>query len=108
MRLSRRNRADGVLRIFYAADIHGSDACLRKCLKAGDFCAVDVISLGGDLTGKAMVAVVRGPGGTWRARFFGGVAEARDGDELRALEAQIRFNGFYPYRCEPEEVARLD
>jgi Icc-related predicted phosphoesterase len=108
MRLSRRNRDEGVLRIFYAADIHGSDACWRKFLKAGDFYGVDVIILGGDLTGKAMVAVVRGPGGTWRARFLGRVAEARDGDELRALEALIRFNGFYPYRCEREELERLD
>ncbi len=108
MRLQRRNRDKGMLRIFYAADIHGSDACWRKFLKAGDFYGVDVIILGGDLTGKAMVAVVRGPAGTWRARFLGRVAEAHDGDELTALEAQIRFNGFYPYRCEPEEVARLD
>jgi len=108
MRLSRRKRDEGVLRIFYAADIHGSDACWRKFLKAGDFYGVDVIILGGDLTGKAMVAVVREPGGTWRARFLGRVAEARDGDELRALEAQIRFNGFYPYRCEREELERLD
>ncbi len=108
MRLLRRNRDEGGLRIFYAADIHGSDTCWRKFLKAGDFYGVDVIILGGDLTGKAMVAVVRGPGGTWRAQFLGRVAEARESDELRALEAQIRFNGFYPYRCEPEELARLD
>ncbi len=108
MRLQRRNRDKGMLRIFYAADIHGSDACWRKFLKAGDFYGVDVIILGGDLTGKAMVAVVRGPAGTWRARFLGRVAEAHDGDELTALEAQIRFNGFYPYRCEPEEGARFE
>jgi uncharacterized protein len=108
MRLLRRTRGESALRIFYAADIHGSDTCWRKFLKAGEFYGVDVIILGGDLTGKAMVAVVRGAGGTWRARFLGRVAEARDDDELRAVEAQIRFNGFYPYRCEPEEVARLD
>jgi uncharacterized protein len=108
MRLLRRNRDDKVLRIFYAADIHGSDTCWRKFLKAGDFYGVDVIVLGGDLTGKAMVAVVRQPAGTWRARFLGRVAEARDEDELEQLEAQIRFNGFYPYRCEPDELAALD
>jgi Icc-related predicted phosphoesterase len=108
MRLLRRNRDENTLRIFYAADIHGSDACWRKFLKAGAFYGVDVIILGGDLTGKAMVAVVRGAGGTWRGRFLGRVAAARDNDELAALEAQIRFNGFYPYRCEPDEVERLD
>jgi uncharacterized protein len=108
MRLLRRNRDDKLLRIFYAADIHGSDTCWRKFLKAGDFYDVDVIVLGGDLTGKAMVAVVRDAAGTWRARFLGRVAEARDADELDQLEAQIRFNGFYPYRCDPDELAALD
>ena len=108
MRLQRQRRDEALLRIFYAADIHGSDACWRKFLKAGDFYQTDVIVLGGDLTGKAMVAVIRGAGATWRARFLGRVAEASDGDELKALEAQIRFNGFYPYRCDPEEAARLE
>jgi uncharacterized protein len=108
MRLRRRNRDEDTLTIFYAADIHGSDTCWKKFLKRGSFYGADVIILGGDLTGKAMVAVVRGAAGTWRARFLGRVAEAHDDDELRALEAQIRFNGFYPYRCEPEEVERLE
>ena len=27
---------------------------------------------------------------------------------MQALEAQIRFNGCCPYRCEPEEVVQLD
>jgi len=73
MRLLRRSRDENALRIFYAADIHGSDTCWRKFLKAGEFYGVDVLILGGDLTGKAMVAVVRGAAGTWRARFLGRV-----------------------------------
>src|SRR5260221_12686311 len=96
MRLQRRNRDKGMLRIFYAADIHGSDACWRKFLKAGDFYGVDVIILGGDLTGKAMVAVVRGPPGTWRARFLGRVAEAHDGHERTPLEPHIALNAVFP------------
>jgi Icc-related predicted phosphoesterase len=108
MGLLRRHQDDDRLTIFYAADIHGSDTCWRKFLKAGQFYGADVIILGGDLTGKAMVAVVRRPGGTWTARFLGRTAEARDDDELAAMEAQIRFNGFYPYRCEPDELAHLD
>jgi Icc-related predicted phosphoesterase len=108
MRLLRRNRDEDTLTIFYAADIHGSDTCWRKFLKAGSFYGADVIILGGDLTGKAMVAVVSGAAGSWRARFLGRVAQAHDDDELQALEAQIRFNGFYPYRCDPEEVRRLE
>ncbi len=108
MGLLRRHKDDDGLTIFYAADIHGSDTCWRKFLKAGEFYGVDVIILGGDLTGKAMVAVVHGPGGTWRAHFLGRSAEAHDDDELTAIESQIRFNGFYPYRCDPDELAHLE
>jgi Icc-related predicted phosphoesterase len=107
MGLLHRTRREDALKIFYAADIHGSDTCWRKFLKTGEFYGVDVIVLGGDLTGKAMVAVVRGPARTWRAQFLGRVAEAHDADELAALEAQLRFNGFYPYRCDPDELERL-
>jgi Icc-related predicted phosphoesterase len=106
--LFKRRIREGALKIFYAADIHGSETCFRKFLKAADFYDVDVIILGGDLTGKALVPVVRGAGGTWEARFLGRTAKARDVGELAALEAQIRFNGFYPYRCDPDEVRALE
>ncbi len=108
MGLLKRRSREGALKIFYAADIHGSESCFRKFLKAADFYDVDVIILGGDLTGKALVPVVRGAGGTWEAKFLGRRAKARDESELAALEAQIRFNGFYPLRCDPDEVRALE
>jgi Icc-related predicted phosphoesterase len=104
----KRRSREGALKIFYAADIHGSESCFRKFLKAADFYDADVLVLGGDLTGKALVPVVRGAGGTWEAKFLGRTAKARDVGELDALEAQIRFNGFYAYRCDPDEVRALE
>jgi Icc-related predicted phosphoesterase len=104
----KRRSREGALKIFYAADIHGSETCFRKFLKAADFYDVEVLVLGGDLTGKALVPVVRGAGGTWEAKFLGRTAKARDVGELDALEAQIRFNGFYAYRCDPDEVRALE
>jgi uncharacterized protein len=103
-----KRRSEGALKIFYAADIHGSEICFRKFLKAADFYDVDVLVLGGDLTGKALVPVVQRAGGTWEARFLGRTTRARDEGELDALEAQIRFNGFYPYRCDPDELDALE
>jgi Icc-related predicted phosphoesterase len=108
MRLLRRRGGDGALKIFYAADIHGSDTCFRKFMRAADFYGADVLVLGGDLTGKAMVPVVHGPSGAWTARFLGRKATASDEADLQALEKQIRFNGFYPYRCEPDELRALE
>ena len=46
------------MRIFFATDIHGSDVCWRKFLNAGKFHKADVLIMGGDMTGKAMVPIV--------------------------------------------------
>ena len=46
------------MRIFFATDIHGSEVCWRKFLNAGKFHKADVLIMGGDMTGKAMVPIV--------------------------------------------------
>ncbi len=46
------------MRIFFATDIHGSDVCWRKFINAGTFHKADVLVMGGDMTGKAMVPIV--------------------------------------------------
>ena len=52
------------MRIFFATDIHGSDMCWRKFLNAGKFHKADVLIMGGDMTGKAMVPIVA-DGSSW-------------------------------------------
>ena len=42
-------------KLFFATDVHGSDICWSKFLNAGKFYEVDVLILGGDMTGKAVV-----------------------------------------------------
>jgi uncharacterized protein len=96
------------VRIYYAGDIHGSEKCWRKFLNAGDFYEADVLVLGGDLTGKALVPVVERPSGGWAAHFLGRDEAAAGEAELEELEKRIRFNGFYPYRCSEEEYRRLE
>ena len=51
------------MRIFFATDIHGSEVCWRKFLNAGAFHKADVLVMGGDMTGKAMVPIVGRNGG---------------------------------------------
>ncbi|HVM20841.1 MAG TPA: hypothetical protein VM307_12850 [Egibacteraceae bacterium] len=103
----RAKRATGGrYRIFVAADIHGSDVCWRKFVNAGRFYGVDAVVLAGDLTGKALVPVVAQPDGRHRLRFMGR-DEVLEGDQLDEAERLVRFNGFYPYRCDPEELATL-
>ena len=45
------------MRVFFATDVHGSEVCWRKFLNAGAFHKADVLVMGGDMTGKAMVPI---------------------------------------------------
>jgi uncharacterized protein len=94
------------VKLYYSSDIHGSEVCWRKFLNAGPFYRVDAIVMGGDLTGKGIVPIVRGDGG-WSARFKGRTFRLASDGDCRELEAKITFNGMYPYRCEQAEYERL-
>ena len=94
--------------IYFVADIHGSDVCWRKFLNAAKFYGVDTIIVGGDVTGKALVPVIERRDGRVDARVAGRVQTARTAEEVDELEARIRFNGFYPYRCDEATYEELD
>ncbi len=95
------------MRLFYAGDIHGSERCFRKFLNAAGFYDAQLLILGGDITGKVMTPVVQEKPGQWTARVFGRTEKAKRQDDLGDLEKRIRFNGFYPYRCDRAEFERL-
>ena len=91
------------MRVYYATDIHGSEVCWRKFLNAGRFYNADVLILGGDVTGKAVVPVVAAAGGGHRVRQFSG-DRVLDADEVAAAETRARDMGFYPYRTTEDEL----
>lgn len=88
--------------LYYASDIHGSDRLWRKFLNAGPFYGADVLVMGGDIAGKAVLPIMRHNGGF--------VARELDGDrvfgedELPGLETRVRNLGFYPLVTTEEEV----
>ncbi len=104
---NQRTNDNATVRLFYSSDVHGSERCWLKFLNAAQFYGAQAIIMGGDLTGKMLVPLVETPEG-YRASFLGQEALARDDAELAALEKNIRFNGFYPYRCSPDEYRRLE
>ena len=58
------------MRLYFATDIHGSETCWRKFLNAGAHYKADVLVLGGDMTGKALVPVINDGGGKWHATLL--------------------------------------
>src|SRR4029453_2757981 len=91
------------MRIFFATDIHGSDVCWRKFLNAGKFHKADVLIMGGDMTGKAMVPIVAD--GSNREPELPGQPQLLATDEdLAAMEKRISDRGYYPARLPRDEV----
>ena len=89
------------LRIFFAADLHGSQPTFRKFLGAAAFYECDALVFGGDLMGKALVPIVR-TNGVFRAHFQGRDHEF-DGDGLDAFTRSVELPGFYWQVFEPDE-----
>lgn len=95
-------------RVFFAADVHGSEKCFMKFLNAGKFYNADVLIMGGDLTGKMVVPIIEQLDGSFECQYRGRNWRARNRDELQGLEKDIRFSGFYPYLTNADEVKELD
>ncbi len=91
------------MRIFFATDIHGSEVCWRKFLNAGAFHKADVLIMGGDMTGKAMVPITESNGG-WEVTLQEQRHALATDDELRAMEKRIRDRGYYPIRLTRDEL----
>ncbi|MGH2474073.1 MAG: metallophosphoesterase family protein [Candidatus Limnocylindrales bacterium] len=93
-----------MLRIFFATDIHGSDVCWRKFLNAGAFHKADVLVMGGDMTGKAMVPIVDAGNGSWELTLQEQAHVINGEDELVAMEKRIADRGYYPVRMTRDEL----
>jgi uncharacterized protein len=91
------------VRIFFATDVHGSDVCWRKFLNAGAFHKADVLVMGGDMTGKAMVPIT-GSGSTWRVTLQEQEHLLEGEDAVAAMEKRIQDRGYYPIRLSPDEM----
>jgi Icc-related predicted phosphoesterase len=95
------------MRIFFATDIHGSETCWRKFLNSGQHYAADVIILGGDMTGKALVPVIHDEGDRWHATLLENREELVGEDAVAAFEDAVVRRGYYPFRTTPQEVHEL-
>lgn len=107
--LSRRPRVNGRgTRLFFATDIHGSEQCFRKFLNAAAFYDVHHLILGGDITGKVLVPIVRSPSGEYSCQVGDHRHEGLDDSGRREVEEVIRRRGQYPVVGSREELAALD
>jgi uncharacterized protein len=94
--------------VYFVSDLHGSSLCFRKFVNSTKVYKPQVLILGGDVAGKAIQSIVRGPGGLFRCEFVGTRYEVTEGPELTELERLIADHGYYPYRAEPGELEAME
>lgn len=91
-------REKGVTRIFFATDIHGSNICWKKFINAAVFFDANVLVLGGDTTGKAVVPIVEQKDGTYKCASFGDkITVLKKKAEVEKMLDLIANLGYYPY-----------
>lgn len=103
--LRRRQRPN--LKLFFATDIHGSERCFRKFVNAAKFYDIDVLILGGDLAGKAMIPIIEYANGSFRATYLGREHNLQTEQEVKEFKKLTAEAGFYSFRIDPDELELL-
>ena len=94
--------------IFFATDVHGSDICWKKFISAGKFYEADIIILGGDMTGKAIVPIIHQGGDTYKVVLLQQESILQGEDQVEEMVKKIKSRGYYPYRTTPDEISELN
>lgn len=92
------------LRLLLVSDLHGSSTAFGKLSNVLRFYKADIVVLAGDLTGKAIVPIIRRNGSysvgksisKYMLGFLNGKGEFGDG-QLNDIIKTIRSRGYYPY-----------
>ncbi len=94
-------------RLFYATDIHGSERTYRKFVNAGKFYNANVIVMGGDITGKLLIPVIKEKNGHYRATLQGQTEHYESEADLQSLYDRLGLLGFYYMVMDEDEFRAL-
>jgi Icc-related predicted phosphoesterase len=104
----KKNKSgDGQVKIFFASDLHGSNVCFKKFVNSAKFYGADVLVLGGDLTGKAVIPIAEQQDGSYLALQHGESVRITSQGELDDFVKRQGNMGFYPAVISEAEYQRL-
>src|SRR5205085_10800365 len=95
-------------RIYVTSDLHAAKKAWRKFVNAISLNVykADVALLAGDLTGKAIIAIVQ-RNGRYETELFGVRRQARGDGALAQLERDIANVGYYSFVTIVQDAERL-
>ncbi|HYW00187.1 MAG TPA: hypothetical protein VE862_01885 [Candidatus Acidoferrum sp.] len=96
-----------LVRILFATDLHGSTKAFLKFLKAIKLYKANVGILGGDLTGKLIVAIEKQENGTYHTEFMGRSYQLDSDVSLNEIMVQIQDTGYYAFVASKDEIQRF-
>jgi len=94
---NKTNLGKNITTIFFATDIHGSEICFKKFINSGDYYKADVIILGGDVTFKAIIPIIKHSDNSYDYNIFGKNKIIKNQKELIYVEEKMKNIGFYPH-----------
>ncbi len=97
------------LRCYMCSDLHAANRTYRKLLNAikMNIYEANVVLIAGDLTGKAIVPIIKQSNGRYTASFLDKDYVIETAEELKKLEDNISDIGYYPYVTDNDEVNAL-
>lgn len=95
------------MKLFFATDVHGSEICWKKFIAAAKFYEVDVVILGGDMTGKAIIPIIAEGGGKYKVTLLDQETILETKEDVDKMVSTIQNRGYYPYLTDPDEVAHI-
>ena len=95
------------MKLYFATDIHGSEKCWKKFINASKFYEADVLILGGDMTGKAIIPIIAQGGGRYKVTLLDQETILESKEQVDKMVATIMDRGYYPYVTDPDEVAEI-
>jgi len=89
-------KKDADLVIFFASDLHGSTICFKKFVNAAEFYGANVLVMGGDSTGKAILSIAQQKDSSFRSHFSGEEVHLKDETDVNEFVHRVSNMGYYP------------
>jgi Icc-related predicted phosphoesterase len=94
-------------RLFFSTDVHGSERTYRKFINAGKFYQANVLIMGGDISGKLLIPIIKDKNGNFRATLQGTTEHYATEADLSGLVERLATLGFYHKIMEEDEFKAL-
>ena len=95
------------MKLYFATDVHGSEICWKKFISAAKFYEAEVLILGGDMTGKAIVPIIAQGGDKYKVTLLEQESILEGQEEVDKMVSTIQNRGYYPYVTNPDEVNEI-